>query len=63
MLPLLSNLAFTTFTSTVSKLSFSLTANAITGMRESYIAQGFSEYIAKPIEKETLITVYQTLMT
>ncbi|MBQ1550482.1 MAG: response regulator [Bacilli bacterium] len=39
-----------------------LTANAITGMRESYIAQGFSEYIAKPIEKETLITVMTRLI-
>ena len=39
-----------------------LTANAITGMRESYIAQGFSDYIAKPIEKETLITVMTRLI-
>ena len=39
-----------------------LTANAITGMRESYLALGFSEYIAKPIEKETLINVMTRLI-
>ena len=39
-----------------------LTANAITGMRESYISQGFSEYIPKPIEKETLINVMTRLI-
>ena len=39
-----------------------LTANAITGMRESYLAQGFSEYISKPIEKETLINVMTRLI-
>ena len=29
-----------------------LTANALSGMREQYIAKGFDDYLAKPIEKE-----------
>ena len=31
-----------------------LTANALSGMREQYIAKGFDDYFAKPIEKEEL---------
>ncbi len=31
-----------------------LTANAIVGMKEKYLAAGFDDYIAKPIEKEEL---------
>lgn len=31
-----------------------LTANALTGMREKYLASGFSDYLAKPINKEEL---------
>ena len=31
-----------------------LTANAIDGMRDKYISEGFDEYLAKPIEKEQL---------
>lgn len=34
-----------------------LTANAITGMREKYLADGFNDYLAKPIEKEEMIRV------
>ncbi len=34
-----------------------LTANAITGMREKYLADGFNDYLAKPIEKDELIRV------
>ena len=31
-----------------------LTANAITGMREKYINDGFNDYLAKPIDREEL---------
>ena len=34
-----------------------LTANAITGMREKYLKEGFTNYIAKPIEKDNLVNV------
>lgn len=39
-----------------------LTANAITGMREKYINEGFQEYLAKPIEKEELIKVMNKIL-
>lgn len=39
-----------------------LTANAITGMREKYLADGFDDYLAKPIEKEQLIQVVNTIL-
>ena len=32
----------------------SLTANAISGMREKYLAEGFSDYLSKPIDKTEL---------
>ena len=31
-----------------------LTANALTGMREKYLNDGFNDYLAKPINKEEL---------
>jgi signal transduction histidine kinase len=34
--------------------TIALTANAISGMREKYIADGFNDYLAKPIEKDEL---------
>jgi len=37
--------------------TIALTANAITGMREKYLADGFNDYLAKPIEKDQLIQV------
>lgn len=39
-----------------------LTANAITGMREKYIDDGFDDYLAKPIEKDEMIRVFATLL-
>ena len=39
-----------------------LTANAITGMKEKYLSEGFNEYLAKPIEKEDLIRVMNTVI-
>ena len=39
-----------------------LTANAITGMREKYIADGFNDYLAKPIEKEEMIRVFASVL-
>ena len=37
--------------------TIALTANAITGMKEKYLSEGFDNYLAKPIEKEELIRV------
>lgn len=34
-----------------------LTANALSGMKEKYISQGFDDYLAKPIEKNELYRV------
>ena len=31
-----------------------LTANALTGMKEKYISDGFDDYLAKPINKDQL---------
>lgn len=42
--------------------TIALTANAITGMREKYLADGFNDYLAKPIEKEQLIRVVNQVL-
>lgn len=34
-----------------------LTANAITGMREKYLSEGFDNYLAKPINKDELLKI------
>ena len=39
-----------------------LTANAITGMREKYLKEGFVNYIAKPIDKEELVNVLNSVL-
>ena len=39
-----------------------LTANAITGMREKYISDGFDDYLAKPIEKDEMIRVFVSIL-
>lgn len=39
-----------------------LTANAITGMREKYLRDGFDDYLAKPIEKDQLIQVVNQIL-
>ena len=40
-----------------------LTANALTGMKEKYIELGFTDYLAKPIEKTELNRVLKTYLT
>ena len=40
-----------------------LTANAITGMREKYLADGFDDYLAKPIDKKELGKVIQKFLS
>ena len=42
--------------------TIALTANAITGMREKYLRDGFDDYLAKPIEKEQLIQVVNQIL-
>lgn len=39
-----------------------LTANAITGMREKYLSEGFNDYISKPIDKKELERVLNTYL-
>ena len=39
-----------------------LTANAISGMREKYIKDGFDDYLAKPIEKDKLVLVLNQIL-
>lgn len=40
-----------------------LTANAIEGMQEKYIEEGFNDYLAKPIEKEELERVLRKCLS
>ena len=42
--------------------TIALTANAITGMREKYLADGFDDYLAKPIDKGQLIQVVNQVL-
>ena len=39
-----------------------LTANAVTGMKEDYLAKGFDDYLAKPIEKPELNRVLKKFL-
>lgn len=39
-----------------------LTANVLTGMREKYISQGFTDYLAKPLEKIQIVKVLNKIM-
>ena len=40
----------------------SLTANAISGMREKYLSEGFNDYLAKPIDKNEFIRVCNEIL-
>jgi len=40
-----------------------LTANAISGMREKYLSEGFDDYLAKPIDKKELEKVLQKFLS
>ena len=42
--------------------TIALTANAITGMREKYLADGFNDYLAKPIDKDQLVQVINQIL-
>ncbi len=39
-----------------------LTANALVGVRNSYLKEGFSEYISKPVEQDELLGVAKELL-
>ena len=39
-----------------------LTANAIVGARSSYLAEGFAEYVSKPVDRKVLLTVTERLL-
>lgn len=43
--------------------TIALTANAIEGMKEEYIACGFDDYLSKPIEKQELERVIKTYLS
>lgn len=42
--------------------TIALTANAISGMREKYLSEGFDDYLSKPIDKGELSTVIQKFL-
>ena len=39
-----------------------LTANAIAGMKENYLKEGFNDYISKPIDKKELERVLKEFL-
>lgn len=42
--------------------TIALTANAISGMREKYLKDGFNDYLSKPIDKQELIIIIQKFL-
>ena len=39
-----------------------LTANAIVGMRASYLAEGFTEYLSKPVDQRELLSLIEDML-
>jgi CheY-like chemotaxis protein len=40
-----------------------LTANAIVGVREKYMREGFIDYVSKPVEQKTLLNTLGTVLS
>ena len=40
-----------------------LTANAIVGMRESYLEEGFTEYLSKPVDRTELLATLEKMLS
>lgn len=43
--------------------TIALTANAVSGMREKYLREGFTDYLAKPIDKNELFKILSNYIT
>ena len=43
--------------------TIALTANAVSGMKEKYLREGFTDYLAKPIDKNELFKILSNYIT